>query len=122
MLVTSYFAKVKELTAQGYVIINIARGCPKEGDFIRYPKLQPTQALLSEYKAGNITDEQYTKIYQRTILARLSAYQTCKDLLALSNNNNKIALCCFESSEKFCHRHVIANWLNANGIKCVEYK
>lgn len=45
VLITSYFAKAKELTAQGYVIINIARGSPKT----KITNLTILRALLSQH-------------------------------------------------------------------------
>ena len=57
-----------------------------------------------------------------------------KDSLSLMNSclnkaesfkkdeNSKIALICYEKSEDFCHRHLVAYWLKCNGYECEEYK
>lgn len=34
---------------------------------------------------------------------------------------NDIALICYEKPTDFCHRHLVADWLNKNGFKCDEY-
>lgn len=31
-----------------------------------------------------------------------------------------IALICYEKPTDFCHRHLVAEWLTTNGIKCDE--
>lgn len=32
-----------------------------------------------------------------------------------------IALICYEKPSDFCHRHLVADWLNKNGIPCEEW-
>ena len=32
-----------------------------------------------------------------------------------------IALICYEKPTDFCHRHLVADWFNKNGIRCKEY-
>ena len=33
-----------------------------------------------------------------------------------------IALVCYEKPGDFCHRHLVADWLNEAGYQCEEYK
>jgi SAM-dependent methyltransferase len=33
-----------------------------------------------------------------------------------------IALICYEKPSDFCHRHLVADWLNENGIECKEWE
>ena len=41
---------------------------------------------------------------------------------AINNDSNKdICLMCYEKPSDFCHRHLVANWLNENGIECKEW-
>ena len=35
---------------------------------------------------------------------------------------NDIALICYEKPSDFCHRHLVAEWLNQNGFKCEEWR
>ena len=37
------------------------------------------------------------------------------------NKDIDIALLCYEKPDDFCHRHLVADWLNKNGYKCEEY-
>ena len=32
-----------------------------------------------------------------------------------------IALVCYEAPDKFCHRHLVADWFNKAGYRCEEY-
>lgn len=34
----------------------------------------------------------------------------------------EICLICYEKPSDFCHRHLVADWLNKNGVKCKEYE
>ena len=33
----------------------------------------------------------------------------------------RIALVCYEKPSDFCHRHLVADWFNKNGIECKEF-
>ena len=37
-------------------------------------------------------------------------------------NVPRIALICYEKPTDFCHRHLVADWLNKNGIECEEWE
>jgi len=57
----------------------------------------------------------YTEQYQKLILDKLDPAMVYKDL-----GENAI-LCCWEGPKKFCHRHLIARWLEKNmGITITE--
>ena len=32
-----------------------------------------------------------------------------------------VALVCYETPEKFCHRHLVSKWLQDNNIDCAEW-
>ena len=34
----------------------------------------------------------------------------------------RIALICYEKPTDFCHRHLVADWFNKNGILCEEWR
>ena len=56
----------------------------------------------------------------------LSIYKDPQDFvnrLEFISNGNDVALCCFEEPDKFCHRHLIAEWLNETlNLDVQEYK
>ena len=37
-----------------------------------------------------------------------------------NNKNFDIVLLCYEKPDEFCHRHLVAEWFNRNGIYVVE--
>lgn len=41
-------------------------------------------------------------------------------LLNNESDNHDVCLLCYETPEKFCHRHLVCNWLNDHGIECRE--
>ena len=49
-------------------------------------------------------------------------YLDSLDVKAFAEFLDGYVLCCYEKSTDFCHRHLVAEWLIRNGIKCEEYK
>lgn len=39
-----------------------------------------------------------------------------------SANDKHICLICYEKPADFCHRHLVAKWLNDNNFKCKEWQ
>jgi len=84
--------------------VSIARGTPKffNGE-IFYP-LIPTWDMIMNHKNNKITDGQYTLLYYE-ILEKINPREIIEDY------NEKIFLC-WCAKNKFCHRHIFAEWLN----------
>lgn len=112
---TSYYNNWKQLDAtRKYVPVRISASAPKGFPFCEsIPEVYPTWDLLSRYKQGLIDDSVYTKEYleqlnavnRQDILARLSQ-------IAQKHQNKDIVLLCWEGKDKFCHRHLLADWLD----------
>lgn len=111
MIQTGYFAKYK-----GSNGVAICLYPPKwfKGDV--YPQLAPTRRLLEWYKSS-AQDEKaqdiYRRIYYRDVLNHLNPEAVYRAL------DGKVLLC-YEKSGDFCHRHLVSEWLNANGYECKE--
>ena len=103
MIYTSNFSNLKNLDIERCLSISI--GTPKwfKGD--SYDDLKPTWDIVMNHKAGKINDEEYTKIYYENILNKLNPEKIINEL------DNKILLC-WCGKNKFCHRHIVAEWLN----------
>lgn len=43
-------------------------------------------------------------------------------LVSDADDDAAIALICYEKPSDFCHRHLVAEWLNQNGYKCEEWR
>jgi hypothetical protein len=127
MIYTSYFAKLKKLP---YNVVPIAI-CAKVPEWFKgkqYKKLAPTYDILMQYKSmPNI--QLYTARYKSEVLSHLNPLETIIDIINLAepkwedeNERLDIVLVCYEKSEDFCHRHLVAQWLNESGINCEEWK
>lgn len=63
--------------------------------------------------------EYYTEKYRKTVLEKLDLE---KLKAVLSESGKPPCLLCYERPERFCHRHLIADFLNKNGFTVKEYK
>jgi uncharacterized protein YeaO (DUF488 family) len=95
---TSYFAHYK-----GQNGIAITAYKPKFWNGPVYSSLAPSKDLLNRYKSGQVTDEQYVVEFK----AHLSTLDTQK---VWSDVGDKVLLC-YETADKFCHRHLVAAWI-----------
>jgi hypothetical protein len=112
---TSYFAKAKQLEKEGVIPVCIAIGTPRWFSGINYKTVAPHRFMLS------LSEEEYRKEY-RKILGGLSAEKVVSDIKAITNNANKVALLCYEKPGEFCHRRMLAYWLEKElGIEVKEY-
>lgn len=83
-----------------------------------YMALAPTDEILALKDKPN----EYTPRYEKEVLSRVNrnmfvAYlkDLCKD-----TKKDKVALMCYEAPDKFCHRHIVARWLNEIGLNVGE--
>lgn len=106
---TSYFAKYK-----GENAVSIAGKAPDWYKGREYKKLAPKYWFFKAYKDGDITEEEYTLCYYKEILGFLNPETVYKEL-----GENAVLLCWEKSG--FCHRHIVARWLEKElGIEIKE--
>lgn len=110
MIYTSNFANIKKLNIDDCV--SIAMGTPTWFKGVIFKELQPTWDMVMGHKSGSMTDEEYIIEYDK-ILKNLDPKEISEKL------DNKILLC-WCGKGKFCHRNLVAWWLNENGILCGE--
>lgn len=115
---TSYFAMMRNFpdTVEPIAI------CAKVPNWYNgkvYKKLAPSYQLLMDYKKTG-DEKTYTEKYNN-YLKTLNVQDVIKDFEQLSNGK-EIILLCYEKSSDFCHRHLVANWLNENGYSCEEWE
>lgn len=118
MIYTSYFANIKKLPSD-IIPIAICGKRPLNWTGLSYPKLAPKKSFFLEWKKNN-DNNYYIEHFQKEVLNLLQPQEVIKELYLLSNGKD-IALICYESSDKFCHRHLVAKWLNENGLNVKEY-
>lgn len=122
MLYTSYFAKIRKFP-DNIIPVSIARFQPKWlNNIIICDELSPTPKILELYKKNNNIND-YIKKYNEDILSKYNS----KDIIHLienktglknimNNPNIHIALCCYEKPTDFCHRHLLADFLEKENI------
>ena len=124
---TGYFAKAKEYADAGYALVSIAKKrpwfLPDTLSVTDYFQLAPTDEIL-ELKDN---PKDYENMYNERILSTKSRVHVLVDLdrIAINQGKDKLVLMCYESPEKFCHRHIVAKWLGElqkEGISEVEIK
>lgn len=120
MIYTTYFANVKNLPSN-IIPISIAGKAPDEWSGLQYRKLAPKWSFFSVWKETH-DNEYYIKCFNEQVLSQLNPQKTAYELLiTTSGAKPHICLVCYERPEEFCHRHLVADWLNANGIECKEF-
>lgn len=104
MIYTSYFSNWHNFP-KGARLISISRSSPKYFSGEKYLKLAPDINLLKAYKARKVDEKTYTEMFEK-YLETLDR-DSVKDFL----ESNCTILLCYEKSNDFCHRHIVAKWL-----------
>jgi hypothetical protein len=111
---TSYFGNLRALGKEGLFSISIARYTPKWFTGARYLDVAPTPFMLS----SACTQSMYVTRYE-DILKSLKPDNVIRQIEQMSGGRD-VALLCFEKPGEFCHRHMLADWLNKNTSYNVE--
>lgn len=110
---TGYFAKVKKYEDSGYLVVSIARTSPKFYNGLFSYHLAPTSKLLWAYKNGEVDEDEYTRQYmdyldEELVVDEVSRYMK----LAETQGKCGVVFVCWERADAFCHRHLLAKYLN----------
>ena len=133
MIYTSYFSNVKHIAGKNPALefVSIAGKTPEwlEDGLIKIhkfkdlmPKYEWWKVWHEKFKDDYESDESkkwYEAKYIETVLSKLNPNDVQFRLYELSNRKN-VVLLCYETPEKFCHRHLVAKWLNMYNILCCE--
>ena len=76
----------------------------------------PTWNIVMGHKRGELSDEEYTEIYHGLMVA---SYRNHRDAWEELLKRERIVLVCFCRPGKFCHRYLLASYLEKLGA---EYK
>lgn len=110
MIYTSYYANHKKYS--NFYRISISRKTPENAADICLRFLAPDSSLLYDYKNGSIGEEEYARRYLSS-LEELHNNGTLDNFVHyLLNHPMDVVLLCYESPCKFCHRHLLADYLN----------
>ena len=86
------------------------------------PRKEWWQVWHSKFHDNLQSDESkawYEEKYRETVLSKLDPEKVKRELLELSEHYD-VCLLCYETPEKFCHRHIVQKWFNENGVECCE--
>lgn len=116
MIYTSYFARAKDIDSDKYTFYSITSKKVAWFNGKHLAMLAPKYDLVCAYKEHRITEEQYRKYY----IQYLDEHEIeVLDIIRSLPENS--VLFCYERY-LFCHRHVLAEWLNKKGIDIKEFK
>ena len=99
-LYTSYYAK----SGKHPKAVGISGTAPPFYKGKRCTKLAPNWDLFNQWKATGDNDT-YIKRFENEILNKLDPHKVLSEL------GDGAVLLCYETSDKFCHRHLVAKWL-----------
>ena len=117
MIYTGYYSKIKEYADSGLILLSISRTKPEFAkSCIDIPQLFPSDKILWDYKKGKIDEMEYTSKY----LDQLNELGVDRIIKMIQIFGDNVVLLCWESPEKFCHRHILADYINKNSNISVE--
>ena len=118
MIYTGYFAKVKQYENAGLTTVSISGKAPSFYKGPEYKGLAPRWQMFNDWKKGKIDNFGYTQLFNQ-YLETLDKESVKRALESFGEN---VVLLCYEKPGDFCHRHLVADWLEANfGWRVDEY-
>lgn len=114
MIYTGYYSNMRRVpTDSGLTFYSISRGNPNwfPYELRDIEILKPSWDMIDLAKKNNY--EEFLTQYKQQ-LDRV-AFRDVKEQLV-----DESILLCYEAPDKFCHRHIVRNWLNRQGIMCRE--
>lgn len=105
---TTYFTNLKNLP-KDVVPISICGKAPQGYHGLEYKKLAPKWWFFQIWKE-NHDNAFYVKHFTEETLNPLNAFDVVTELFRMAESE-KIALVCYEIPGAFCHRHLVAEWI-----------
>jgi len=95
--------------------VAISARVPKEYNGRSCKKLAPPYWMVKKSKSGEMTDAEFGRQFKECVLEKLDAREIVEDIGA------DAILLCWEKPGEFCHRRLIAEWLEQElGIEVKE--
>lgn len=117
---TSYFANLKNLEKEDIFPIGICCYPPKWFNGPNLGALAPTPDILEKCKSSHA---EYEKRYKTEVLSIFKDINILINRISYISGGKDIALCCYEKPSDFCHRHIVAKWLEEQtGIEVKEFE
>ena len=112
---TSYFGNLSKLERNGIKPISIALFPSKWYDEDELQDLAPDLTIFTGYKENIITEERFKKFYEYKI--RQIGKEKILKMIENIAKGQDVALICFEAPGCFCHRHILADYLDIEEYK-----
>ena len=118
MYYTSYFGNMNKIDRTKYVLASISFQKPDfcDENVLDCSFLGPWKDLLDDYKNGTISEKEYADQY----LDNLKRLWPGLSNWFLINAPKDIVFLCYEKPSEFCHRHLLAQFLEEQGFECKE--
>lgn len=106
---TSYFGNINNLIKNNIIPIGVCCYPPNDFKGVNLTSIAPTPDILNNCRSNH---QEFRKRYKAEVLSIFKDPNLFIDRLRFITDNKDCALCCFEKPDEFCHRHLIADWLN----------
>jgi uncharacterized protein YeaO (DUF488 family) len=93
---------------RGPLGVSIANSAPQFYNGPSYRPLVPSWILVKDYRDGKIGKEEYIEVYLKQ-LQSLNPNKVYEELFKIHGENP--VLLCWEPAGEFCHRRIVAKWL-----------
>lgn len=118
IIYTSNFAHAQALRSSHITPVSISLYPPRYFNGHRLNCLAPSRSILDEWHRSHDI-RRYVQRYRSEVLAKLCAADVLRMLVELADEGG-VALCCFEKAGEFCHRLLVADWLEEHTMMHVE--
>lgn len=105
MLTTSYFAMARYLPSP----VSISSMKPSWYDGPEVRMLAPPFFIVEAYKSGYLSEANYIKDYTENVLKPLNQKDVYDYIVSAFGED--ASLLCYEKAGEFCHRRIVAKWL-----------
>ena len=118
MYYTSYYGNMNKIDRTKYTLASVSFQKPDfcDENVLDCSFLGPWKDLLDGYKNGTISEKEYADQY----LDNLKRLWPGLSNWFLINAPKDIVFLCYEKPSEFCHRHLLAQFLEEQGFECKE--
>ena len=119
MYYTSYYGNMNKIDRTKYTLASISFQKPDfcDENVLDCSFLGPWKDLLDGYKNGTISEKEYAEQYLDNLKR---AWPGLSNWFLINNASKDIVFLCYEKPSEFCHRHLLAQFLEEQGFECKE--
>ena len=119
MYYTSYFGNMNKIDRTKYILASVSFQKPDfcDENVLDCSFLGPWKDLLDDYKNGTISEKEYADQYLDNLKR---VWPGLSNWFLINNASKDIVFLCYEKPSEFCHRHLLAQFLEEQGFECKE--